>query len=195
MGWSWTVILLDEFDWRYVGASKDERIDSACSLIEGLGFPRPVVEAKWIYGVVLRCDRLSMNKAVIDVFRKSCDDAYGYMDTTTHIVSLLGGDDGQVQVPKLGEKPKRVGVRWSLGSSDPLTVALALAFHRHGRGGSGATDEMLAAVARDVIDSLSVAWMRDVLRARRDRLEQGELRSAYNDACDRLDVLASKMET
>ncbi len=84
---------------------------------------------------------------------------------------------------------------WSLAPRDVLSVALTLALHRSVPGWGGATDEQLDAVAGDIIESCSAAWMRDVLRLRRNSLPRGELRSAYNDACDRLDVLASKLET
>ena len=76
---------------------------------------------------------------------------------------------------------------------DVLQVALTLTLSKHVPGWPGATDEQLERVARDLIDKCSAAWMRDVLRARRRSLERGELRSAYNAACDRLDVLDSKL--
>ncbi len=83
---------------------------------------------------------------------------------------------------------------WELSPREVLAVALSLALNRSVPGWGGATDEQLDAVAGDVIEALSAAVMRDVLRGRRRFLDPGELRSAYNDACDRLDVLASKLE-
>ena len=83
---------------------------------------------------------------------------------------------------------------WTLEPREVLAVALTLALSRSVPNWRGATDEQIDAVAGDLIDAIGAAWMRDVLRSRRRSLDQGELRSAYNDACDRLDVLASKLE-
>lgn len=83
---------------------------------------------------------------------------------------------------------------WSLSPADELSVALSLALDGV-PGWTGATDDQMAAVAAAVIERIDAAWMRDVLRYRKSALPQGDLRSAYNAACDRLDVLASKIET
>ena len=81
---------------------------------------------------------------------------------------------------------------WKLEPREVLAVALSLALPKV-PGWSGATDEQLDAVAANLIEACGPAWMRDVLRARRDSLPKGDLRSRYNDAIDRLDVLDSKL--
>ena len=82
---------------------------------------------------------------------------------------------------------------WELQPSDVLAVALTLALNKHIPNWRGAEDDQLEKVARELIESCSAQWMRDVLRSRRASLEWGELRSAYNAAADRLDVLHSKL--
>jgi len=81
---------------------------------------------------------------------------------------------------------------WQLEPRDRMAVALSVALSGS-PGWSGADDDEMSRVAGRLIELLDAEWMRDVLRERRRSLEQGELRSAYNDACDRLDVLASKL--
>lgn len=81
---------------------------------------------------------------------------------------------------------------WKLEPRETLAVSLSLALAKV-PGWSGATDEQLDAVADNLIEACDPAWMRDVLRNRRDSVPLGELRSAYNEACDRLDVLDSKL--
>lgn len=53
-------------------------------------------------------------------------------------------------------------------------------------------------MAADVVGVLSstaegVEFMRDALRSARDVIPFGVTQSSYNDACDRLDVLASRL--
>lgn len=83
---------------------------------------------------------------------------------------------------------------WVLDPVSAFAVALSLALNGV-PGWNGATDEQLDEVARSVIKGCDPAWMRDVLRSRRDELPLGELRSSYNAACDRLDVLDSVLDT
>lgn len=89
--------------------------------------------------------------------------------------------------------PREFKPDWKLEPRETLAVALSLALARV-PGWGGATDEQLDAVAGVLIESCDPAWMRDVLRARRESCAVGsELRRAYNEACDRLDVLDSKL--
>lgn len=81
---------------------------------------------------------------------------------------------------------------WQLEPRDRMAVALSIAL-AGSPGWSGADDDELDRIAGRLIELLDAEWMRDVLRARRRSLEPGDLRSAYNAACDRLDVLASKL--
>lgn len=87
---------------------------------------------------------------------------------------------------------------WTLTLREQIAVALSLSMARHVPTWGGATDEHLDAVAADVVGVLSstaegVEFMRDALWSARDATPFGETRSAYNDACDRLDVLASRL--
>lgn len=81
---------------------------------------------------------------------------------------------------------------WTLDPRERMAVALSLALNGL-PGWNGATDDEMVAAAGRLIEMLDAEWMRDVLRARRQSLGQEELRSAYNAACDRLDVLHSKI--
>lgn len=52
MGVEHTVIMLDEFDWQYVGLNKGEVANRLFNEIEALGRPRPSVVAQW-YGALV----------------------------------------------------------------------------------------------------------------------------------------------
>lgn len=71
----------------------------------------------------------------------------------------------------------------------PLAWAMLDQLRQQGRVWDG---DCVSKAGRDELIACGLA-MRDVLRARRRSLEPGDLRSAYNAACDRLDVLASKL--
>lgn len=88
--------------------------------------------------------------------------------------------------------PAEFNPDWTLEPRERMAVALSIALNGS-PGWAGAEDDEMDRIAGRLIELLDAEWMRDVLRARRRSLEQGELRSVYNEACDRLDVLASKL--
>lgn len=88
---------------------------------------------------------------------------------------------------------------WRLTLQEQVAVALSLSMTRHVPTWGGATDAQMDAVAADVVAVLAgtaegIAAMRDALRSARDAEPPGDVRSTFNAACDRMDVLASVLE-